>query len=325
MTNGPSANELPVDYEQILDVLSQGVIVLDRELNVLMWNRWMEEHSSVSRKEVIGKKLTEIFPELGKKGFLWKVEGVFKLGNFAFFSQQLHGHLFPLASTRYLQSDFEQMQQNAVIAPLRDRNSEVAYVCVSVVDCTDTAIFHRRLQETAQLLDEMSRTDPLTHLANRRQLFQRLDEELSRVLRHARPLGVALVDVDHFKQVNDTFGHMCGDEVLVAIARILCDGVRKHDTVGRYGGEEFCFILPEIGKEQAALVLDRLRARVAATPIQCQQGPVTLTLSGGVTCTTGQERFDADALLRQADDALNQAKKKGRNRVEVYAARPKAW
>ena len=151
-TVSPFPRERCLAYEQILDALSQGLIILDRDLKILLWNRWMEQHSRLERDQVLGKAITDIFPDLVKKGFVWKVQSVFKLGNYAFFSQRLHRYLFPLAASNYLQDRYEFMQQNAVLAPLRGPEGQVEQVCVSIMDYTDTVMYQERLEDSTKRL-----------------------------------------------------------------------------------------------------------------------------------------------------------------------------
>jgi diguanylate cyclase (GGDEF)-like protein len=304
-------------YEQIIDALSQGLLVLDRDLKVVLWNRWMELHSGLDRSAVVGRVVTEVFPDLIKKGFVWKVQQVFKLGNYAFFSQKLHRYLFPLSSAQYLQNRYERMQQNAVVAPLRGANNQVEHVCVTVQDYTDTVMYQERLEETTRRLELMSQTDHLTQVANRRHLFERLSGELNRGLRLGEPLSLAIMDVDHFKQVNDCHGHLCGDQVLMDLAHLLRGSLRRYDLVGRYGGEEFCLMLPNTRLADALPLVDRLRLKVAEHQFEHNGVRMRITLSAGIASTEGQDVVTADQLLGQADGALYLAKTRGRNRSET--------
>lgn len=304
-------------YEQIIDALSQGLLVLDRNLKVVLWNRWLELHSGLDRSAVVGRVVTEVFPDLIKKGFVWKVQQVFKLGNYAFFSQKLHRYLFPLSSAQYLQNRYERMQQNAVVAPLRGANNQVEHVCVTVQDYTDTVMYQERLEESTRRLELMSQTDHLTQVANRRHLFERLSGELNRGLRLGEPLSLAILDVDHFKQVNDCHGHLCGDQVLMDLAHLLRGSLRRYDLVGRYGGEEFCLMLPNTRLADALPLVDRLRLKVAEHQFEHNGVRMGITLSAGIASTEGQDVVTADQLLGQADGALYLAKTRGRNRSET--------
>ncbi len=161
------------------------------------------------------------------------------------------------------------------------------------------------------------RFDALTGLYNRRYLMEGLTREMARAQRYAVPLSILLLDLDHFKRINDTYGHLMGDTVLETIGTLLRDTLRAIDIPGRYGGEEFCVVLPETPMEDACLLAERIRQRVAAAVFQAPGGlPVAITCSIGVAQLREGPR-DIAAMLEDADRALYQAKASGRNRVMV--------
>jgi diguanylate cyclase (GGDEF)-like protein len=163
--------------------------------------------------------------------------------------------------------------------------------------------------------------DPLTGLHNRRSLDEFLDREVERCRRHARPLAVVLLDIDHFKAINDTFGHLVGDDTLKDLARRVRESVRGDEFAARYGGEEFALVLPETGPELAAARAERLRRDVAERPFACGGSAFPVTISAGVGSLGGDRVASARELLQWADDRLYEAKRDGRNRVRP-AARP---
>jgi len=166
-------------------------------------------------------------------------------------------------------------------------------------------------------LDRVSRIDMLTGLYNRRHLDEHLRHTISAARRHGRTLGVLLADIDHFKQVNDRYGHLAGDAVLKEVALRLQSTVRAEDALGRWGGEEFIAVLSETPAASIAVIAERMRQVIAASPFALDDGsriPVTVSIGH----TSGCE--DAEILVHRADDALYAAKAAGRNRVEAYAA-----
>ncbi len=171
--------------------------------------------------------------------------------------------------------------------------------------------------EKVQLLEQVQRlaiTDELTGLHNRRHFFELAEREFERASRYGRPLSAVMLDIDHFKRVNDTHGHAVGDQVLQALAARFRANVRDIDLLGRYGGEEFIALLPEVGLESARVAAERLRQSVAETPIGTAAGPLSVTVSLGVA-SAAPDCPDLPTLLRLADEALYAAKKAGRNRV----------
>ncbi|MEZ4384516.1 MAG: GGDEF domain-containing protein [Nannocystaceae bacterium] len=173
-------------------------------------------------------------------------------------------------------------------------------------------------EEQKRLLAEVQQlatVDPLTNLYNRRHFFRLGEDEIDRACRYGHAISVLMIDIDHFKAINDSHGHSVGDQVISTIAARLACGLRKSDIAGRYGGEEFAMILPETNVTNAAAIVgERLRAAVADEPVETAVGPLKVTISVGVAAVllTGETLLDA---LTRADNGLYAAKRGGRNRV----------
>ena len=167
-----------------------------------------------------------------------------------------------------------------------------------------------RMQEMFRV---QSRTDPLTGCLNRRAVIERFEAELHRAQRDGRPLGVGVLDIDHFKHVNDAHGHAAGDAVLRELARRLSAGTRANDAFGRTGGEEFVLLWPGAPPAETRVAAERIRSRIAQEPFSTPTGPLAVTISLGVTTSAGDELVEA--ALARADAALYAAKSSGRNRV----------
>jgi two-component system cell cycle response regulator len=165
-------------------------------------------------------------------------------------------------------------------------------------------------------LEVLAHTDPLTQLVNRRALTIRLVTEMERVRRYNAPLSMLLVDLDHFKLVNDTYGHMAGDDVLASVATLLQRAVRSVDIVARYGGEEFIIVLPETGRQGAMAFADRIRERIATHGFAIGENQtIRVTTSIGVATYPSPSLDSVEDLFRAADLALYRAKGNGRNLV----------
>jgi diguanylate cyclase (GGDEF)-like protein len=171
------------------------------------------------------------------------------------------------------------------------------------------------LLQAREALREQATHDGLTGLLNRTSILDKLDEELSRASRDASPVSVLMVDLDRFKSINDTRGHLAGDAVLREAARRLKSAARRYDSVGRYGGEEFLVVLPGCDLDDAVLQAERMREAIGGTPFLLPCQPVAVTASLGVACSS---RCSPATLVREADDALYLAKADGRNRVVVH-------
>lgn len=164
-----------------------------------------------------------------------------------------------------------------------------------------------------------SATDALTGLLNRRAMTERFNEEIARFQRHKRPFAIAMADIDHFKRVNDTCGHDCGDKVLIRVAERLKQQLRQEDQVARWGGEEFLLLLTECGPDGAYALAERIRMSVAQSDITYDDKSLHISITLGlVSFEVGMTLEEA---VRQADEALYAGKQKGRNQVYVYAAK----
>ena len=199
-------------------------------------------------------------------------------------------------------------------SPLTKRNSRRA--CWSGKRILD---LQEELVAARESMREAATRDSLTGLLNRAEIFNLLERELERSRRERKPLSVILADIDHFKKVNDTDGHLFGDEALREIARRLQSKLRPYDGVGRYGGEEFLLVLPSCDLKAAMERANELRELIARTPVVSDGAKKAITMSLGVAVSECLGLKEVEALVRRADTALYSAKKKGRNRVE-YAA-----
>lgn len=195
----------------------------------------------------------------------------------------------------------------------RDKDGKPELITGIVFDITEQKRKEELLTMQTQRLEEVSRTDFLTNLNNRRALFERMNYETKRASRTKEPLSVIMLDIDHFKQVNDQYGHLTGDKVLVETAKIILSSVRSTDIVGRYGGEEFMIIMPACPASNAFTVAEQIRESVALNTFD---EDIRITISGGVNQFSGQS---VDQFIDEADKLLYLAKQNGRNRIEASA------
>lgn len=173
-----------------------------------------------------------------------------------------------------------------------------------------------------RMLSEVSSRDSLTGLYNRWFVLEKIDSELNRAMRHGSPMSLLMLDLDHFKRINDTFGHSAGDQVLQGIGRLLRESCRVYDVPGRYGGEEFCIVLPETKSGNTTVVAERIRQRLAASELPCGEGSIAVTASIGIAGTDSADAavLSPAELIERADRALYAAKNRGRNRVEMWSS-----
>jgi len=184
--------------------------------------------------------------------------------------------------------------------------------------------YQKTLQAQQSQLEHLAREDVLTGLANRRRFEERAKEECLRAQRYHHPLSILLADLDHFKSINDTYGHAFGDLVLKDVGQILLRHCRTSDLCARHGGEEFAILLPETELAEAYKVAERLCAAVRSLVFKQPSGSIHVTVSFGAAGMDHEQRQTLEELLEQADQALYAAKRNGRDRVEAYPTLAKA-
>jgi len=176
---------------------------------------------------------------------------------------------------------------------------------------------NRQLEEVLSRVEVLAVTDPLTGLYNRRHFEEIMEKEFARTTRYRSPMSCLMIDVDHFKKINDTYGHRTGDGVLKDIARIIANSIRKVDTVARWGGEEFIVILPGTGKEQALNAASRIQESIAEHKFPTGENPITVSI--GIASAPEPSIDTAEKLIDTSDIAMYRAKTLGRNRIETAA------
>ncbi len=303
--------------DMVIERVGFGIFVLDREMTVLMWNRFMQDHSGQPAETVVGRSIFESFPELPRVWLSRKIESVFQLGSFAFSSWEQRPYLFKFDHDRPITGGVDFMQQDCTFMPLT-RGREVVAVCVTISDVTHVSVMQREREEAVEKLQEYANLDGLTGIANRRFFEGRLRDEFLRWQRYGGEMSVLLFDLDHFKNINDRFGHAVGDTVLRVMAQRVSDAVRVQDTFGRFGGEEFALLMPCTPLADAMLVAEKIRMTICDTPVEAEGVRVPVTASvGGASARPGLPSYEA--LINEADAALYSAKRQGRNRSVALA------
>lgn len=276
---------LPVARDYLFEYMQEGILVLDHNLRIVDLNPAAQRILAAGKSAAIGRSVAS-FPPFEAT---WFGHGREKTE----ISIEREGTtgLYELQLSLVGESSGSPGVYLAVLRDIQDR---------------------KRVEEKLQRL---AVTDPLTGVLNRRQVIFLAEREITRACKFCLPISIILLDIDHFKQVNDTVGHRAGDRVLREIACACQENLRSHDIFGRYGGDEFIAILPETGFETALGVAERLRKRIEALPVlECSE-PRRITISLGVAAPDSSHPSSLDGLLEQADRALYHAKESGRNRV----------
>jgi diguanylate cyclase (GGDEF)-like protein len=301
--------------------LSQSLLDLEKDSQNLVYKRETIAKEKQRIKEDVLKIFTlyEITKDITKKLHLQEA--------FEIFLEKLKEHIDCSSCELILPTvEFKVSQENSFVFELHSEKKIIGYLVVRGLLAKDQEKFIILAQQFAltlrriQLYEEVERTaltDSLTEVYNRRYLMQRLAEEAQRANKKKIKMSILMIDVDYFKKINDEFGHLAGDQVLVDIAQIIKDNTREIDIVGRYGGEEFCIVLPDTDKDGAKLAAERIRAAVASEPLKAYDANLKVTVSIGMAIFP-KDGLHSAQLIDHADQALYKAKDHGRNRVESY-------
>ena len=308
-----SEPELKQINSQIANQLNTGVLVLDAEFNIVIWNRFLQVHTAKVADNIIGHSIFNAFPELPERWLSRKLTSVLQLNTPSFCSWQQRHHLFELPHTRPITTDSEFMAQNCTFLPI-ETECKAKYICILIEDVTDVCHYQTQLQKTLAELAQISRIDGLTQIYNRRHWQESLEQEHAKACRHNKNLSLIMLDLDHFKLLNDNYGHQCGDMVLIEVSALISSLLRVEDIFGRYGGEEFAIILPETNLKGATELGQRICRSIAENSLNYNGQSISVTISLGVAQLSNTDS-NYEELITQSDNALYQAKAQGRNQV----------
>ena len=303
-------------HMDILQNIDAGLIVLNQRYEIEMWNSFMQNHSGKAPEAVLGGNLFKIFPELPEEWFRHKAKTVFILHNATFTTWEQRPYLFRFPHYRPITGTAEYMYQNSTIFPLVNTRGEVDHICVIIYDVTDTAVNKIAQQQANMQLQNLSRTDHLTGLFNRGYWELRLIQEFKRFDRYENASSLIMLDIDHFKKINDNYGHTVGDEAIRCVSRVIKEQIRDLDIAGRYGGEEFGIILPSTNGDGACVIAERLRRVIEKQTVFAEGHEVRFTISLGVA-ELNEHMHDHRNWIEKADQALYKSKESGRNRCTL--------
>ena len=292
------------ELQAMFDAMPDGVLLIDPDMRIIQSNP--RAYAMLPGLPAVGEKIT---PDCLKKDAcpFQGIEDVLKHG-------RVTGHQCSMKLT-----DGEVRHLHSISAPIVE-DGRVAFVVEVIRDISEWIKTEHELEEkTAELLaanrllSQIAITDSLTHVYNRRHFDELLYKEVKRFNRRRySSLSLMMIDIDHFKKLNDQHGHLTGDSVLREVARLLKEGVRETDTIARYGGEEFVVVMPDTHIDGAVFKAETLRKKVQTTEFPGHDGPVHITISIGVAAYASGSPRD---LVKAADEALYEAKHSGRNRI----------
>lgn len=282
--------------EMVRTVTAFGIYLMDRDGLVQSWNHGAENLTGFSEREVQGQHFGALLSDQAQR------EGL-PLRNLAFAANSRHCR----DEHRRRRKGGEEFDALSTLDVIRDEAGEILGFVEVFHDISEQKQREERLYQRAT-------RDPLTGVFNRGHFNEIAMQELERARRFAEPLSLVMLDIDHFKKVNDSYGHEVGDSAIIALTRTCSRHLRKIDSLGRLGGEEFAILLPRANKAPAFEMAQRLRLQIANQRISTPEREISYTVSMGVASLLPTTR-DLAELLRHADAALYQAKREGRNRV----------
>jgi diguanylate cyclase (GGDEF)-like protein len=280
---------IPVAYSQVIEQMEDALIVLDPTCRIIDMNPTAQTLLSLPLDAAIGKPFLEFLPAVIE---FWDP-----------------------AKEACQEFELELPEENwfqVRVRPLKRKQQVTNGYIVLMQNITTRKSFEDQLRHLAI-------TDPLTGIFNRRHFFTLASKNLETAIDTARPLAVLLMDIDHFKDTNDTLGHIAGDLLLQHLMERCAENMRPNDILARYGGEEFIVMLPDTSEAAAVQVAERLRNRIEAKPFEVAGANICITVSIGIACYDGRGDVAIDDLVNRADTGLLNAKRSGRNRIDIVS------
>jgi len=295
-------------YKDLLDNLYEGVYFADRERKIIYWNRGAERITGYSTGEVVGHHCFDnILFHVDEAGnvlcrggcpLLWTImEG--KERESEIYLHHKDGHRVPV---------------RVRTSPIRNERGDIIGAVEMFGDNSHALSLRQRVKD----LHGLAMLDPLTGLANRRFAESAIHSRLDEYRRHNWPFGVMFLDIDHFKKVNDDFGHEVGDRVLKMISKTLLNSCRSYDIIGRWGGEEFVALAGHVDLTQLRALAEKFRALVSQSSLTLPEDVLKVTISIGATLALHDDTVES--IVRRADELMYESKAKGRNRVSVFTS-----
>ncbi|MDO9169622.1 MAG: diguanylate cyclase [Methylobacter sp.] len=300
------------DMEDISNVINLGLIVIDADSRILLWNNWIAKHSGINEADALNRPLEQVFSEPMSPAFLSALKNTLAYRLPVVLSTALHRTPLPLYNAFEKNQQQSRMYQSISITPIQSRLDESCSL-IQVTDSSTSIKREKMLRSHSEILKKEATTDSLTDICNRRFFDAHYKMAVADAKRQKHCLSIFMVDIDFFKAYNDYYGHIAGDNAIRLVAETLKLQIsRATDIVARYGGEEFVLVMPYLPQKIAEQFAEKLRKAVFNLAIpHINSDPFhQITISVGVC--TGIPK-NGDNLLNKADAALYQAKQKGRN------------
>jgi diguanylate cyclase (GGDEF)-like protein/PAS domain S-box-containing protein len=291
-------------YKKVLDNLYDGIYLLDENRNIIYWNAGAEKHTGFHRSEVINKCCDNVLQHVDG-------EGVPLCGDGCPVSQTIQDGRLREVEVYVRHKEGHRVPVSMRIAPIKGTDNQVAVAVEIYNDNSPKYTLHRMVEE----LKTQALLDPMLELGNRRYLESNIRGRLEELGRYGWQFGVLFVDIDHFKDINDRYGHETGDKVLRMVSKSMSNSLRTFDMVGRWGGEEFVVIVVNVQQEQLYAVANRLRMLVEQSSVMI--GPETVRATVSIGAAIAMPADDVTTLIKRADQLMYKSKDSGRNCITI--------
>ncbi len=299
-----------IDSSLLLDYLELGVLVIDEQGHILVWNRWLERYSGIKVGDAVGKKISEIFPEIIGSRIEYAIKSAIENKLASLLSPGLNPPILRLYKNNQDLKQGNRLQQLVHIVPLAKQSKTCL---VQIQDVTASIKRENQLRVQSAELRDITYRDPLTGIGNRRKFNEMIHKEFRQASVNKGVISLMMIDIDYFKAYNDNYGHQAGDDCIKLVAAILLISVKvPGNLVSRYGGEEFAIVLPNLEADQSLQLAEHIRNEVSKAETNLKD---KITISVGVATIQPNSDRDINVLISEADSALYQAKANGRNCV----------
>lgn len=333
-----------IDSQKVIDCINVGIITIDSDFNIYSMNKWFSVHCGIHEQQALTMNLLDIFDLSDEKLKSLKrhIKAALTLKGPSFYTADSNHYLFEMKHALTTKSIFEFMQQDVTILPYNIEKKQVTLLiydqttlmeekmkCYKESDALAKAVkianatikklesAKNKLVKQQDIIYRQAHYDHLTSLANRFLLHQRLELLIQESTENGKQFAILFLDLDHFKDINDSLGHDVGDELLVRVAKILLQVTRKTDTVARIGGDEFIILLGDIENEKTIIPIAQKLLSALQEPLKIHKYDLHVTTSIGISIYPNHGS-DFNMLLKNADIALYEAKAAGRNNFKIF-------
>ena len=305
----------PYPFRLYLHKLTQNIIIIfDKKLNIIKYNKKLSDILNLDKKEIKNKKIYKFFTSKSQdlKSINLPEESSYQTIKLKFSNSEskkrkydFFSYIFKLNENYCLIGERNNLEDKEILEKISLLNNELANKTRQLTKK------NKKLQKAKERIKKLSKTDELTGLPNRRHFINYLQKIFSQAQRYSQSLSLVMIDLDKFKNINDTYGHDAGDDVLSTLGNFLDNETRKEDLAARIGGEEFIIVLTQTGVNEAKHYAQRIRKKIAELNIESI--PINITASLGISTMKNDNNYEA--ILKRADEALYKAKNSGRNKV----------